>query len=156
VYLTLNNNNLQGPIPEGLNLRNLFYLDLGNNNFTGPIPAEWWQSNNSLRDIRHLYLDNNALTGTLSADFISIGSNRLISLIIDGNQFTGEFPGSFNPTNFLQVLEIQDAGFTSMDQNLCAMSVFSSGEMTSFRSDCSICSCGGIYCTTPRCRVPTN
>lgn len=150
-YLTVYNNNLSGQIPSGLNLRNLNYLDLGRNNFDGTIPIDWYEGTDTMFELRHLLLDYNNFSGGLTANFPTIGNGRLDQVVLNDNQFSGPFPGGWSPRTALEVLRIQNNQFTSVNSDLCIMSVFVGGELTDFRTDCSICSCRDIWCNVPYC-----
>ena len=117
----------------------------------GELPVEWWTTQNNMRSLRHLYINNNQFSGNLTDDFVTIGNNRLSQFVAHDNNFTGMFPGKWDPITMLQVVEIQRAGFTSMDRSLCRLSVLTSGELTALKSDCAICNCGGPFCRTPSC-----
>ena len=150
-FLHLGRNKLTGPIPDNLNLRNLYYLDMSHNNFSGEVPIDWYEGGNTLYWIRHLYLNNNNLSGEIPATFPKIGAGRLMQLDVSYNNFSGIFPGNWVPRTMLEALEIQGNNFSSLDEQLCNLIVFNGGEMTSLRSECVICICGPPFCRTPRC-----
>jgi hypothetical protein len=151
-YLSLYNNSLEGPFPTNLNLRNLYYLDVGHNNMNGTLPTDWWDNRNRFATLTHLYLNDNDFTGEFTDDFVAIGQGRLNQLVVHNNRFSGIIPGSWNPTNFLQVVSTYNNQFEAMDKDLCTMSVFVGGELTSLRADCDICRCGSPFCSRPLCQ----
>jgi hypothetical protein len=109
VLLTLNSNNLAGPLPsEILQLSALTKLNLASNKLTGPIPVEIGQlvaltglvlySNQlsgaipaglgQLEALRGLDLDNNKLSGAIPAELAQLPA--LNSLCLSGNQLSGQ------------------------------------------------------------------
>lgn len=142
---------MSGTLPSGLNLRNLFYLDLGRNNFEGTIPVDWYEGRDTMNNLRHLLADHNSLSGVLSSSFPTIGSGRLDQVTLNDNQFSGDFPGGWDPVNALEVIHIENNQFSSLSRDFCIMSVFVGGEVTDLRSDCSICPCNDIWCRSPHC-----
>lgn len=137
-YLSLYKNQLSGTLPGNMRWRNLFQLDLGYNQFTGGIPVDWLES---LFQLRNLYLDHNSLRGALHSDLASIGNNRLQQLVINDNNFGGDFPDGWGK-RFLQTLHAQNNRFDHLDKGVCNNIVFWYGELTSMRFDCDICTCG--------------
>lgn len=136
---------MTGTIPANLMLRHMYFLDLGRNRFRGQLPADLGVDYVRLR---HLYLDNNQFTGTVPQSIINAGEGRLRSLSLNDNQFVGALPGSHQSTQFLNVFEVQNNNFTSMDSNAntCNLWVFSGGELVEFNSDCAICGCKNDLC----------
>eukprot|EP00903_Cladosiphon_okamuranus_P014846 g13747.t1 len=85
VELSVEINNLQGPIPEALgSLTNLTELDLGRNNLTGPIP----EALGSLTNLTELDLCGNQLTRPIPEALGSL--TNLTELDLRSNQLTGE------------------------------------------------------------------
>lgn len=84
---------------------------------------------------------------------MNIGNGRLIQFILNDNNFEGTFPGGWNPKTMLEAVEIQGNNFDAIDPYVCKMSVWmpGEGELTSLRTDCSICTCGYPLCQTIRC-----
>lgn len=150
-FLTVYNNSLTGPLPRGTNWRNMYYLDVGRNQLTGTLPSDWWDGLDTMREIRHLYLSHNQFSGTIPSAFTTMGNGRMNLVVINNNQFEGEFPGSWNPRHFLEVTEFQNNNFRSMGSDLCRMIVFNGGELTTMGVDCPICRCGGLLCRVPYC-----
>jgi len=97
-------------------------------------------------------MSNNELGGTLPSGFPSIGNGRLAQLYIDNNNFSGVFPGSWEPLSFMEQLHIHNNPFTSYAPRVCLLSVWSGGEATGFETDCRICICGVPFCRTPFCK----
>jgi hypothetical protein len=116
-----------------------------------PLPTDWWSGSNTFSSLRHLHLNNNRFNGTIPEAFTTMGNGRLEQLLIHDNDFDGTFPGGWNPSNFLSILEIQNTNFEAIPQYVCNMIVFTAGEMTTLRADCSICNCGTLLCDPPRC-----
>jgi len=147
----LHGNNFNGTIPTGWNLRDLFYLDLGNNDLTGSVPLDWTQGRDKMNSLRILYLNNNRLSGTLDPQFIAlIGSGRLAMMILHDNEFTGQLPGNYTFVNHMDIIEVQNNNFDSVDTAICSMIVFSIGEMVSLKADCEVCRCKW-FCDRDEC-----
>ena len=114
IGINLNNNNLNGPLPNTIDgLTYLQSLLLYNNNLTGIIPIEVGYLPNltlirlefnaltgsipssigGLANLQYLYMSNNLLSGPIPS---SLGSlSNLLVLILSNNQLNGSIPGSF-------------------------------------------------------------
>ncbi len=106
-HLYLTTNNLTGPIPPSLgNLANLEVLSIQSNNLTGPIPP----SLGRLVNLQRLYLGNNQLAGTIPRDFTLLCNLRY--LYLHGNALS-ELPSSAHPCfgQELEVLHLHDNDF---------------------------------------------
>jgi hypothetical protein len=136
-WLGLSNNEFSGDLPSSWRLRNLFYMDLGFNKLQGTIPGDW---TSRMSRLKNLYLDHNNLVGSLPTEFLSIGGGRLYLLELNNNQLTGEV-SSDNFDGLMEVLYIQNNNFTSIGDKVCKQIVWESGELASFRADCSACTC---------------
>ena len=99
--------------------------------------------------LRSLYLDFNRLSGSLPEDFGSIGQGRLNQMVLHDNQLTGNVPGGWKG-DFLDVIEIQNNNFTSIDDTVCGQIVWAGGELVSFRADCEACTCK-YFCNEGEC-----
>ena len=123
--LLLNDNNLSGTIRDGFgSFRSLDFVDFSANQLTGTIPTTLF----NIRDLRFLYLSNNKLEGALPEnwgnavllrDFFVDNNNlsgsvpeipqgaftRLTELLLNGNMFTGEMPGSICQLRSSAILE---------------------------------------------------
>ena len=89
--IDLNNNGLQGTLPEELGeLTSLTTLDLGHNQLTGDIPEEL----GNLANIINLYLYKNLFTGTIPDSFA--GLDKVERIHLHENQLTGNIPAGFN------------------------------------------------------------
>lgn len=137
-----------------MNLGYLFYLDLGYNQLGGRIPVDWVDGINAMSSLRILYMNNNQFTGYLPQYFPSIGNGRLETFAINDNQFTGsfEFLTNYTERDFMAVLEINNNQFTAISEDVCNLSIFAGGQMTSFQADCEICSCASL-CSTDYCVI---
>jgi Leucine rich repeat len=147
--LSLYKNKLIGTIPSTLKLRNLQYLDLSYNLMSGTIPSDWVTD---MARLRVLYLDHNMFTGSLPIDFPKVGNKRLEIMHLNDNQFSGYVPGDYEVVTFLESVQLQNNQFTGIGQGICDMIVFTvgPGELTNFRTDCSICNCDYL-CGPDRC-----
>ena len=82
--LSLEFNNLAGPLPDLSALVNLTYLSLGESNLTGPLPDL-----SALTKLEQLYLRGTQLTGQISD--LSLPAN-VESVFLDRNRLTGPLP----------------------------------------------------------------
>jgi len=71
-------------------------------------------------------------------------------IVVANNQFTGMFPGNFQPTNFIQALHFQNNDFNRMNESICDLHVMERGELTSMKIDCAICVCR-LFCNPGNC-----
>lgn len=93
IELTLNMNNLNGPISPAVGLLlELVTIDFSFNSLTGTIPNEII---GSLPTIGILYLQHNQLTGSVGASLRNSGT--LHALFVQRNDLTGKWPISFCP-----------------------------------------------------------
>ncbi|KAL0353106.1 UNVERIFIED_CONTAM: protein STRUBBELIG-RECEPTOR FAMILY 1 [Sesamum angustifolium] len=82
--LSLNNNQLTGPIPDAFEpLKDLINMDLSGNSLTSQLPS----SMGNLSSLTTLHLQNNKLTGLLD-----VLQNSLVDLNIENNLFSGPIP----------------------------------------------------------------
>lgn len=139
-YLILHDNQFEGPIPLGLNLRNMFHFDLSYNNLTGSLPSD---IGDTYKSLRHLYLDHNKFTGTVPESYAMVGNGRLYVLTLDNNRLTGGLPTSWVKDNvFVDTITAHRNNMTvRIDKDVCKMSVFEGGELVELGADCEICSC---------------
>ena len=125
VNLLLNDNMLTGTLRDGFeSFQNLDFVDFSSNDFSGSVPSTLFNirdlrflylNSNQLRSsipdnwgnavlLRDLYLDNNNLSGSVPQ--ISQGAfTRLTELLIHGNEFTGQMPGSICQLRSSGILE---------------------------------------------------
>ena len=101
VRLSLQQNNLAGPIPSELaNLSELWDLNLSWNRLTSPIPAELA----GLSRLARLILGRNDLAGPIPAGLGNL--SRLAVLYLDGNGLTGQIPAELGNLSNLVLLDI--------------------------------------------------
>ena len=81
-FFSVHDNQLTGPIHEGMRLRNAYMLDFSRNNFYGNIPSDITQENYST--LRLLYLDHNALAGTIPASMMQM--RKVKGLFLNDNR----------------------------------------------------------------------
>ena len=104
--LTLNDNNLTGPIPAELgNLTALEWLLLNGNELTA-IPPEL----GDLGSLQYLYLQDNRLTGTIPPQLGNL--SRLLRLYLQDNQLTGTIPPQLGNLTALTHLELHNNELT--------------------------------------------
>nr|CAA05267.1 Hcr9-4C [Solanum habrochaites] len=101
-YLLLSHNNISGRISSSIcNLKMLISLDLGSNNLEGTIPQCVGEMKENLWS---LDLSNNSLSGTINTTFSIGNSFRAISL--HGNKLTGKVPRSLINCKYLTLLDL--------------------------------------------------
>ncbi|XP_021802206.1 probable leucine-rich repeat receptor-like serine/threonine-protein kinase At3g14840 isoform X1 [Prunus avium] len=117
-YLSVNVNNLSGPIPGYLgNISTLTYMSLKNNYFSGTVPPELGK----LVNLNSLILSANNLTGELPPALTNL--TKLTELRISSNNFTGRIPDFIQSWKQLQKLEIQASGLQGpIPSNISALS----------------------------------
>ena len=105
--ITLDNNNLTGTIPTGLNkLVFLDTLDLSENHLSGAIPVELC----TLSQLQMLRLNNNSLSGTIPVEMGNMKNLKRISLYF--NQLTGTIPKELGNLEFLERLSLYNNQLT--------------------------------------------
>ncbi|KAK7858399.1 putative leucine-rich repeat receptor-like serine/threonine-protein kinase [Quercus suber] len=104
-YLSVNVNNLSGPIPSYLgNISTLTYMNIENNLFSGNLPPQL----GDLVNLENLILSANNLTGEIPVALTNL--TKLRELRINSNNFIGRIPDFFQSWKQLQELEIQASG----------------------------------------------
>lgn len=126
--LSLQNNSLNGPIPDLSKLLNLKSLFLDHNYFTGSFPP----SLHSLHRLRTLDLSHNNLTGPIPTWLTSL--DRLYYLRLDWNRFNGTVP-PLNQSS-LRTFNISYNNFTGAIPVTPTLLRF---ELSSFLSNPSLC-----------------
>ncbi|PHT62207.1 hypothetical protein T459_33946 [Capsicum annuum] len=108
VFISLTSNSFTGPIPPSIgNLSKLSWLDLSDNKITGTIPISHDSvlGLDSLVSTRHLHLSKNQLSGPIQPQLFS-PDMKLIHVILDHNQLTGEIPESLGSLQNLEILRL--------------------------------------------------
>ncbi|RKZ79944.1 MAG: hypothetical protein DRR19_24310 [Candidatus Parabeggiatoa sp. nov. 1] len=107
--LHLNNNRLNGPIPQSIShLTQLRYLFLAKNRLTGPIP----DSLSNLSQLTKLWLNDNELSGTIP-DLLG-KLDQLKELLLNGNQFKGTISEVINQLNQLDFINLAQNQFSGL------------------------------------------
>jgi hypothetical protein len=161
VSITLDANNLAGPIPSEIgSLTYLVELDLDDNALTGSLPPSLGQLQfleildldknqlagdipESLYDatsLRVLDLDSNDLTGTISTQIGKLSSLYFVQL--NSNQMVGTIPTQLGSLDDLTYLSLYQNSFSdSIPSGVCDR------DMTLF-ADCNICNTSSSGCCT--------
>ncbi|KAJ0040758.1 hypothetical protein Pint_27248 [Pistacia integerrima] len=114
VTLNLNSNSFSGPIPASIgNLTKLVLLDLTDNQLNGTIPVsnETSPGLDGLVNALHFHFGRNQLTGPVPLSLFSSGM-KLIHVLFDNNNFTGNIPSSLDQAQSLQVIRMDNNSFT--------------------------------------------
>lgn len=85
VFILLNDNNLNGTLPDFIS-PDLYYLDVSGNTLGGSIKSDLFL----LPSLTNLYLSNNTFSGTIPSSFGD--STSLTAIWLDGNQLNGTVP----------------------------------------------------------------
>jgi len=105
--LSLNSNNLDGPVPDGVgDLTFLKYLNLRQNKVNGPFPS----GISRLTRLETIDFYMNAMTGNLPSWLGDLPA--LASLNLTGNQFSGPLPPELGQLTGLRNLTLQSNQFT--------------------------------------------
>lgn len=140
--IALHHNQIQGSIPENLNLPDLVYLDLSFNNFDSTIPSDLASDATSLRQ---LYLDHNNFTATIPESLSISGTSALVTLDLSSNMLTGGFPTSWADKDAISTtdtINVENNMLTeNVDKEICDLSIFEQGQIVEFSADCDICRC---------------
>jgi hypothetical protein len=115
----LNQNNLQGTLPDDLNdLSHLQELVLDHNNIRGTLPML-----DSL-SLLTLHLSSNKLSGTIPPNF-TLSSTNLISLLMGNNQLSGSLPSILSSFQKLNTLDLSHNNLnSSLDEEVCNVKHF--------------------------------
>lgn len=101
--ISLNNNNISGPLPNSLgNLASLEKMLLTRNTLNGNIPSSF----TNLSSLENLSLDDNRLEGSIPAELGNIVSLESISL--RKNRLDGPIPESFGSRNTINRLSLDN------------------------------------------------
>ncbi|BFG36680.1 hypothetical protein CerSpe_229550 [Prunus speciosa] len=113
-FLALNTNNFTGKIPPSLGeLSKLFWLDLADNQLTGTLPISTPVTSglDKLLKAKHFHFNKNQLSGTIPPKLFS-SEMKLIHILFDGNQFTGEIPSTIALVQTVEVLRLDRNALT--------------------------------------------
>ncbi|KAL9841808.1 putative leucine-rich repeat-containing, plant-type, leucine-rich repeat domain superfamily [Arabidopsis thaliana] len=104
-YLSLADNNFDGPIPESISkFLNLKILDLRNNSFSGPFPTFLFK----IPSLQWVTLARNNFKGPIDFGNTWPSSSSLISLYLADNNFDGQIPESISQFLKLGTLDISN------------------------------------------------
>jgi Leucine-rich repeat (LRR) protein len=107
-YLDIDNNNLNGTLPEELgSLSRLEVIFCDHNSFTGTLPLSW----SKLSRLQYLYLDSNKLNGTFPEEYGRLTSLEYIS--IAHNILIGSIPNSVSNLTSLLYMDFSVNLFSS-------------------------------------------
>ena len=102
-FITLNDNDLAGPIPPELgDLSSLWWLLLSGNDLTDPIPPEL----GDLSNLEWLYLRDNDLTGPIPPELGTL--SNLERLYLNDNDLTGPIPPELGDLRGLEIFRMHN------------------------------------------------
>lgn len=105
--ISLDNNNLVGPIPESIGgLTAVWRLVIGNNHFTGGLPASIGQ----MSSLSVLIMWNSGLSGVLPSELANL--SNLSQIYLQQNQLSGSIPAFLGDLSNLGVIELSNNQFT--------------------------------------------
>ena len=81
-FFSVYDNDLSGPIHEGMKLKNAYMLDFSRNQFQGTIPSDMAHENYST--LRLLYMDHNKLQGTIPVSVMQL--KKLKGIFLNDNR----------------------------------------------------------------------
>ncbi|KAL3811057.1 hypothetical protein ACHAXA_004568 [Cyclostephanos tholiformis] len=138
-FFSVYDNQLTGPIPEGMRLNEVFMLDLSRNEFYGTIPNDI--SHQNYTTLRLLYLDHNKLTGTIPGALMQI--QKLKGLFLNDNRLEGAIPYDIVEEQKVNLLTIrvQNNQLTlPVASDICDLDVNEGEyELVELGVDCEIC-----------------
>ncbi|XP_058075188.1 leucine-rich repeat receptor protein kinase HPCA1-like [Magnolia sinica] len=125
-FLALNSNNFTGQIPPSLGmLSKVYWLDLADNQLTGSLPVSTSTTPglDHLHNAKHFHFSNNKLLGKIPAKLFS-SEMKLIHILFDGNQLTGEIPSTLGLVQTLEFLNLANNQLTGPVPDLTGMTSF--------------------------------
>ncbi|XP_060200577.1 probable LRR receptor-like serine/threonine-protein kinase At3g47570 [Lycium barbarum] len=137
--LDLSKNQITGPSPIDISMKNLYYLSLSHNNLSGEVPSNF----DRLTGLRELYLDYNVLQGTIPPSLSSLKS--LESLDLSHNNFVGKIPEFFSKLSSLKYLNLSH---NNLDGEIPMEGVFTNKSQVSIDGNKQLC--GGV----PELKMP--
>ncbi|KAF8765797.1 hypothetical protein HU200_008308 [Digitaria exilis] len=114
IFFALNSNKLTGSIPPSLGkLSNVTWLDLADNLLTGSLPNSRDNGTglDQLLNAEHFHFNRNMLEGSIPESLFN-SNMSLKHILFDINRFTGQIPASIGVIPSLEVLRLNDNGFT--------------------------------------------
>uniref|UniRef100_A0A0A9DC00 non-specific serine/threonine protein kinase n=1 Tax=Arundo donax TaxID=35708 RepID=A0A0A9DC00_ARUDO len=114
LFFALNSNKFTGTIPPSLGkLSRVTWLDLADNQLTGPLPNSRDNGTglDQLVEAEHFHFNQNMLQGSVPESLFN-STMHLKHILFDRNNFSGPIPASIGIIPTLEVLRLNDNGFT--------------------------------------------